>query len=65
VIKILYKLELGLMLALINLLQLIEIMGDAQYPLKLFFASCHSKLGNNEIVNLYQCYIFNFREKYL
>ncbi len=24
------------MLALINLLQLIEIMGDAQYPLKLF-----------------------------
>lgn len=53
------------MVALINLLQLIEIMGDAQYPLKLFFASYHSKLGNNEIVNLYQYYIFNFREKYL
>lgn len=53
------------MVALINLLQLIEIMGDAQYPLKLFFVSYHSKLGNNEIVNLYQYYIFNFREKYL
>lgn len=29
-----------------------------------YAASYHSKLRNNEIVNLYQYYIFNFREKY-